>query len=130
MSTYKTLADALDEQLPERVNTLGDEYSKAQHITQASQANLDVAKIGTEQAKASNLQSDTDLKDLDFVEQESGVKQEREKELRATQAQSQADLAVIQHKLKSKEQDKDHLKEYLLKSMDLKAKQKENRTLN
>lgn len=52
MSTYKTLADALDEQLPSRVNTLGNEYSKAQHITQASQAKKEKLQRAAEANRA------------------------------------------------------------------------------
>ena len=104
------------------------EQAKAQQL-QAS-ANLDMAKIGTEEAKASNLQSDTDLKDLDFVEQESGVKQEREKELRAEQANSQARLAMLNNEYKRESENRSHLKDYLLKKMEISTKKNEKTTGN
>lgn len=56
------------------------ELNGVQGIQTATQARLNEAKAGTENAKAKNLGSDADLKDLNFVEQESGVHQAREKE--------------------------------------------------
>lgn len=86
--------------------------------------------LATEEAKASNLQSDTDLKDLDFVEQESGVKQEREKELRAEQANSQARLAMLNNEYKRESEHRSHLKDYLLKKMEISAKKNEKTSSN
>lgn len=52
-------------------------------------------------AKAENIQADTDQKALDFVEQEAGVKQERELQRVGEQARSQMQLKAmsIQHEL-------------------------------
>lgn len=69
-------------------------------------AQLGVAKVGTEGAKANHLKSDADLKNLNFVEQESGVKQERELQKQGQQATNQAQL-------KSMDQKHDLVKEYL-----------------
>ena len=84
-------------------------------IQHQSQAQLDVAKAGTEQVKQGNIQSDTDIKNLDFVEQESGVKQERAKELHGEQARSQAQLKLMDRQFAIEDQDRDLLKEYILK---------------
>lgn len=62
-------------------------------------AQLQSVKAGTEIAKADNLRASTDKQNLDYVEQESGVHQERDLQKAAAQAQSQAQLAVIQHHL-------------------------------
>lgn len=82
-----------------------------------STAQLNVAKAGTEQVKQSNIQSDTDQKNLDFVEQESGVKQERAKELHGEQARAQGQLKLLEQSLnqveKAKDRQHDLLKEYL-----------------
>jgi hypothetical protein len=90
---------------------------QAQAMQRQASAQLDQAKIGTEQAKASHLQSDADLKNLDFVEQESGVKQERAKELHGEQARSQAQLKLLDRQLDAENQDADRkvdlLKEYM-----------------
>lgn len=62
-------------------------------------AALNQAKANTEGAKADHLKSDTDLKNLDFVEQESGTKHARELDKVGEQARSQEQLAVTQHHL-------------------------------
>ena len=54
------------------------ELNNMQETREISQSALNTAKIGTEKAKARDLGSTADGKDLDFVEQESGVHQERD----------------------------------------------------
>jgi hypothetical protein len=74
----------------------------------SSTAQLNQVKQGTEQAKAANLMSDTDNKNLEFVETESGVKQQRDLQKIGEQARSQADLRRVDHEMK-KEEDKNKL---------------------
>lgn len=64
-----------------------------------AEAYLDQAKALVEQARAANLQSDTDQRTLDFVEQESGVKQERDLQKQGAQARANAQLEVIKAQL-------------------------------
>ena len=90
---------------------LNNEMAQAQKF-QAS-AQLDMAKAGTEQVKAGNIQSDTDIKNLDFVEQESGVKQERAKELHGEQARSQAQLKLLDRQFQREDQKFELIKEYI-----------------
>ena len=82
-----------------------------------AQSQLDSARIGTEHAKQATIGAQKDQADLDFVEQESGVKQQRDLQLRAEQAKSQAQLKTLDNAQKDKQQDKqievDLLKEYL-----------------
>ncbi len=52
----------------------------AREYKEGTQGDLNQAKASTENAKTRNLHSDSDNKDLGFVEQESGVNQERELE--------------------------------------------------
>ncbi|UOX40300.1 portal protein [Vibrio phage PhiImVa-1] len=52
-----------------------------------AEANMAPVKAQAEQAKARKLSTEADLNSLDFVEQESGVKQERELELMKAQAE-------------------------------------------
>lgn len=78
------------------------EQAKAMHYM--SGAGLQGAKAGTEQAKSRALGSQADLADLEFVEQESGVKQERELERVGKQAESQGRLAVLQSYLNRQEE--------------------------
>lgn len=50
-------------------------------------------------ADAGKKQSETDLKTLDFVEQESGVKQERDLQRQGAQARAQAELKLVDREL-------------------------------
>lgn len=61
-----------------------------------TQAQLDVAKTQTEGAKAENLAAETDRTNLDYVEQESGVHQERELQKQGAQADAQARMKVVE----------------------------------
>lgn len=87
---------------------------RAQALYYQANAGLDNAKVGTEIAKQAQMQSDTDLKNLDFVEQESGVHQERELERISQQSKSQMEMKRMEHQFKSQEKNKDILKEFLL----------------
>ncbi|WP_289100987.1 hypothetical protein [uncultured Marinobacter sp.] len=74
------------------------------------------ANAQLDSAKASNLQSDTDLKNLDYVEQESGVKQERDLQKQAAQAEAQGKTKILEHQLKQQEEHSNKLREYLMKN--------------
>ena len=76
---------------------------QAQALYYRSMAELNSAKVPTESAKQENLQSDTDLKNLDFVEQESGVNQERDLQKQSHQARNQFELKLMEHREKRKE---------------------------
>lgn len=52
-----------------------------------------------DQAKAANLQSDTDLKNLDFVEQESGTKHARDVDKVTSQAKAQTMKSIVESQL-------------------------------
>jgi hypothetical protein len=119
IEAYQPQPDPLaQEEAMLRVELLKAQIAKenAQAMSYQSGAQLDMAKAGTEQVKQGNLQSDTDLKNLDFVEQESGVKQERAKELHGEQARSQAQLKLMDRQFAIEDQDRDLLKEYILKN--------------
>lgn len=64
-----------------------------------AEADLDRAKAITEQAKAINLQAETDHKNLNFVEQESGVTQARDLERSGAQAKANIALKVVEKAL-------------------------------
>lgn len=80
-------------------------------------AQLDMAKSGTEGAKAQNVQSDTDLKNLNYVEQESGVTQERELQKHGEQARAQGQLKMLDHSLKVEDESRKQLDEFLRRSL-------------
>lgn len=58
-------------------------------------ADLNTAKTETETAQARQLSSTADKSDLDFIEQESGVTQERNKELQSEQARGNIALEQV-----------------------------------
>lgn len=66
-------------------------------------------------AKAKNISADTDKKSLDFVEQESGVTQERNLQKVGEQARSQQQLKAMDHQFKMQEDRKKALRDYLEK---------------
>jgi len=66
-------------------------------------ANLSTVKQGTEMAKAKHLQSAADLADLNFVEQETGVQQERDLEKMWAQADAQTKMKLVDGLLRQQE---------------------------
>lgn len=71
------------------------ENERAHALERQSKAQLDGVKAG-------NVQSDTDLKNLDFVEQESGVKQERDLQKQGEQARANMRLELLKKQLQDK----------------------------
>lgn len=109
--TFKPEPDPMQQQLMQlEIQVKQAELMKLQAETMNLQAtaNLNTVKQGTEQAKAANLMSDTDNKNLDFVERESGVTQERDIQKIGEQARSQTQLRIVDHELK-KEEDRNKL---------------------
>jgi hypothetical protein len=83
------------------------ENERAQAQQRIANAQLDMARVNTEGHKAENIKSDTDQKNLDFVEQESGVKQERELQKHGEQARAQGQMKLMNHRLTQEEKAKD-----------------------
>lgn len=92
---------------------IAKENAQAAHY--ASMPVLQEAKANTEAAKARNLDSDTDNKNLDFVEQESGVKQERDLQKQGEQARSQLALKQYDHQIRQEDRQFELVKEYVKK---------------
>ncbi|MCM2973732.1 portal protein [Larsenimonas suaedae] len=90
-----------DQQAQLELEKLKAEVAKLQADVRETEtdAQLNQARVGTEQARAEHLSSQTDKANLDFVEQESGVKQERELQKHGEQARSQANLKMLEHSL-------------------------------
>jgi hypothetical protein len=80
---------------------IANEQSKA--MENQSQANLNNSRAGTEPAKAQHLQSVADKNALDFVEQESGVKQERDLQKMGEQSRAQGNTKLLDHQLRMRE---------------------------
>lgn len=89
------------------------EETRAKAAERMANAQLNGVKQGTEIAKADNIKSDTDNKNLDFVEQESGVKQERELQKTGEQARSQVKLKLLDRQFQLEDNKTDLLKEYI-----------------
>jgi len=90
-----------------------DPFQQQMQQLEVAKAQAEVAKIESETAEnyaqARQRQGAADKTDLDFVEQETGVAQEREKELRSVQAQS--NMVLETHKANLAEQSE--LKKYV-----------------
>jgi hypothetical protein len=71
-----------------------------------AEAQLDIAKANESQSKA-------DLTNLDFIEQESGVKQERQKELHGEQARANQELEAFKSTLKHSEKMGEQLQKFM-----------------
>ena len=62
-------------------------------------AGLQEARANVEDAKVGLVSSERDQKDLDFLEQQSGIKQDRDLEKQGAQARAQTDMKMVQHQL-------------------------------
>jgi len=106
---YEPQPDPMQQQIQQlEMQKLQWEIEKLKSETQENYA--DAQQKG---AKASNITADTDKKTLDFVEQESGVQQERELQRIGEQARSQGQLKLMDHQLKEDEKRKDLLRSYV-----------------
>lgn len=118
IETFQPQPDPLAQQKAQlEIELLKAQIAKENAMAMQHQANaeLGMAKAGTEGVKQGHIKSDTDLKNLNFVEQESGVTQERAKELHGEQARSQMELKAVEHEFNKELSDRDLLKEYLKK---------------
>lgn len=72
-------------------------------IKNQSDAGLNSARSGTEIARARNIHSDTDNKDLSYVEQETGVSHLRDIERQGAQARANQELESHKHRLRQEQ---------------------------
>jgi hypothetical protein len=70
-------------------------------MSEEAKAILDRARAITEESKARKLDSEADKNSLGFVEQESGVTQERELQRQKAQAQGNMELEFVKKQLES-----------------------------
>lgn len=80
---------------------IATEYARAASF--GAGANLSTVKQGTEVAKAKALDASADKTNLDFVEQSTGVTQERNLQSTRAQAESQAALKVVESVVRQNE---------------------------
>lgn len=76
-------------------------YEEARANKQNASGQLDIARIGTEQAKQRNLGSDSDLKDLDYLNKDSGAEQAQELQRIEETTQGQMRITELSNRLKS-----------------------------
>ena len=127
IENYEPQPDPLQQKIRElEIAKLEAEIMEIQAKAMSYQATSQLAgaKANTEGAKAVNIQSDTDKKNLDFVEQESGVTQERNKELHGEQARAQAQLKLIDQGITQQENAKDRQHELVKEYVKARAKPK------
>lgn len=118
ITNYKPEPDPMmEKKMQLEMALLEEQVAEAQARTQKilADAGLAVAKTETEGVKQEDIKAGTDQKNLDFVEQESGVKQERDLQKQGEQARAQGQMKVIDHQFKDKQQKNDLLKEYIKK---------------
>jgi hypothetical protein len=118
IAEFQPQPDPMQQQMAQlEMQKLQAEVMKLQAEAQKIQADgmLDMAKVDTENAKAGNLQAEKDARDLDFLEEESGTKHQRELEKSMAQAkgniemherdaQNKAQLEVLKSLMKRDEQ--------------------------
>jgi len=68
---------------------------KSETVENFTDADLNTAKASTEAAQGRQMSSSADKTDLDFIEQESGVTQARDKELQGEQARGNMELEAL-----------------------------------
>lgn len=86
--------------------------SEIRKIESETQENLAEAEVDRAKARESN--STADLKNLDYVEQESGVNQERDLQKISQQAESQTQMKEREHQLKQEDEANSELRKYLV----------------
>ena len=95
IETYQPQPDPMQIKMQELQMALLEAQIATEQARAASfgaQAQLNTTKVGTEVAKAGNIQATTDKTNLDYVEQESGVEQERNLQRQGAQAEAQMGL--------------------------------------
>lgn len=104
--TYQPQPDPMQQQIQQlQILKLQAEIAteQARAASFGAGANLSTVKQSTEVAKANHLQAAADKTNLDFVEQEQGVTQERAMQGLRTQAESQIGLKVAESVLRQQE---------------------------
>lgn len=100
LENYKPQPDPMAQQMQQlQMQLVQSEINlnNAQAQAAGSNAQLHVVKAGTEQVKAAHIKADTDQKNLNFVEQESGVTHARDLQKQQAAADNQAALASQAH---------------------------------
>lgn len=99
------------------------EFEQSRAMEAKANAQLAMAKAATESVKQGDIKATVDQKTLDFVEQESGVKQERELQKTGEQARSQAQLKILDMHAQERAHQQDLQKEFVKAKLNPKTTQ-------
>ena len=113
---YQPQPDPLAQQKAQlEIELLQAQIAKENAMAMQYQANAGLTgeRTNTEVVKQAQIKSDTDQKNLDFVEQESGVTQERELQKSGEQARGNMQLKLLDHKIQRENMQHNLLKEYI-----------------
>lgn len=80
----------------------------------ASESNLNANKAEVEAAKVDNINADTDNKNLQYIEEEMGVKHERDMEKMSSQARANLERDIINQAIKERVNEKSAIQDILL----------------
>jgi len=97
LKEYKPEPNPLEQEKAQlEIELLKAQIAKEYSIVEENkaEAQLDYAKAGSEGVKAQNTKSDTDLKNLDFLEQQEGVTHARDVDRITSQAEAQGEMKV------------------------------------
>ena len=81
-----------------------------------AEAELDYAKVGTENARAKDIGNTADQKNLDYLEQEAGVKHNRDLDKASQQSKAQTNTKLVEHGLNRQASKEDKLMDAALQS--------------
>ena len=109
LEEYEPQPDPIQQEMAQ----LSLEKVKAEIEEIRSRAAENYSETALDQAKARLLSSQADSTDLDFVEQESGVKQERDKELQGAQAAANMERDVKKNSMEINKERMTKINEYL-----------------
>ena len=106
IETFQPTPDPLEEKIKQlEIQKLEAEIAKlhSEANENNSEADLDQARVNTEGAKADNLDSLTDMQNLNFVEQEEGTQHDRDVNKVVSQAEAQGRTKVIEGVMKERQ---------------------------
>jgi type IV secretory pathway VirB10-like protein len=116
LEDYKPAPDPMAERMAElQAERLEAEIEeiRSRTLENETDAQLNEAKAQTEGATTREKGSKADLNDLDFLEQESGTKQERQRELQSDKDGSQAQLKLLDNDIQAENSAAEGMKKFL-----------------
>jgi|TARA_R110000744_G_scaffold87543_3_gene170930 hypothetical protein len=119
ISEFQPQPDPLEQERKQlEIELLKAQIEKERSIVLENQAEaeLDYAKVGTENARAKDLSNTADQKNLDYLEQEAGVKHNRDLDRASQQSKAQTNTKLVEHGLNRQAAKEDKLMDTSLQS--------------